>query len=52
MNLAPSSSQLLDFAGAASFAPILLALTLISLPIILPLVIYRVLRGTPLQDAE
>jgi len=41
MNLAPSSSQLLDFAGAASFAPILLALTLVSLPVLLPFLAYR-----------
>lgn len=52
MTLLTHPESLLQAAEMAAFAPVLLALTLITLPIILPLAIYRGLHGAPLQDEE
>jgi len=45
MFLLPHSEKLLHVAGAASFVPILLAIAIVSLPVVLPLAIYRWVHG-------
>jgi hypothetical protein len=41
----PHADQVMHAAEVASFAPVLLALALVTLPVVLPLLLYRWLSG-------
>jgi hypothetical protein len=52
MNHLPNSDQFLHVAEIASSLPLLGALLLVSLPVLLPLVLYRWIHGPARPDAD